>query len=158
MSKTVTLRLDEKVYRKFRGDKIKVGDSTWPGMELIELPDLSQMKVGTRVNEVDVQLVELENSIVDTWAMLRDQGELTEAVYQGALVSGLFEASHIRVRALAYQSFFPGYAVDDFIHVNLRILSGRSSQQKKQLTEAVLTELEDLGLASISLTVEVAEV
>ena len=44
-----------------------------------------------------------------------DPAELTEAVYQGALISGLFEPSHIRVRALAYESFFPGYEVDDFI-------------------------------------------
>ena len=94
----------------------------------------------------------------DTLAAQVDPGELTEAVYQGALISGLFEPSHIRVRALAYESFFAGYEVDDFIHVNLKILSGRSSQQKKQLTEAVLTELEDLGLASISLTVEVADI
>lgn len=68
------------VYRNFRGDKIKVGDSTWPGMELIELPDLSRMKVGTRINEVDVQLVALEQFVaisVDAIAETEFAGELT---------------------------------------------------------------------------------
>jgi hypothetical protein len=50
-----------------------------------------------------VQLVELENSIVDTWAMLRDQGELTEAV---ALTKRVHLAmlwrlhGHIHIKAL----------------------------------------------------------
>jgi RND family efflux transporter MFP subunit len=68
------------VYRKFRGEKIKVGDSTWPGMELIELPDLSTMQVATRVNEVDVQLVALEQPVevsVDAIAGARFEGKVT---------------------------------------------------------------------------------
>jgi RND family efflux transporter MFP subunit len=37
--------------------KLKVGDTPWPGMELMEIPDLSRMMVQTRVNEVDIQRV-----------------------------------------------------------------------------------------------------
>ena len=37
--------------------KIKVGDTPYPGQELIAIPDLSEMKVKTKVNEVDISRV-----------------------------------------------------------------------------------------------------
>jgi HlyD family secretion protein len=37
--------------------KIKVGDSPYPGQELMTIPDLSEMKVKTTINEVDVSRV-----------------------------------------------------------------------------------------------------
>ncbi len=37
--------------------KVQVGDSPWPGQDLIEIPDLSQMEVVTKVNEVDVNRI-----------------------------------------------------------------------------------------------------
>lgn len=37
--------------------KVKVGDSPSPGQELIAIPDLSEMKVKTKVNEVDISRV-----------------------------------------------------------------------------------------------------
>lgn len=39
------------------GRKMMVGDTPWPGMPLISLPDLSQMQSATYVNEVDVSKV-----------------------------------------------------------------------------------------------------
>jgi RND family efflux transporter MFP subunit len=39
------------------GRKIAIGDSPWPGMSMVSLPDLSQMQVITNVNEVDVSKV-----------------------------------------------------------------------------------------------------
>jgi len=52
------------VYKSFRGGKLKVGDQVWPGMELIELPDLSQMQVRTRVNEIDVRRIAVDQEVV----------------------------------------------------------------------------------------------
>lgn len=37
--------------------KVKVGDTPWPGQDIIEIPDLSQMMVQTKVNEVDIHRV-----------------------------------------------------------------------------------------------------
>jgi hypothetical protein len=50
-----------------------------------------------------VQLVQIENNIVDTWAMLRDQGELTEAVAlsKRAHLAMLWRLDgHIHIKAL----------------------------------------------------------
>ena len=84
--------------------------------------------------------------------------KLLEAVHNGAVNSGLFETSHIKTRAIAYEHFIPGYQVDDFIHVTLRILSGRDQHQKKHLSSAVLSELKSLGLSSLSITVEITDI
>jgi RND family efflux transporter MFP subunit len=42
------------------GRKISVGDSPWPGMSLVSLPDLSKMQSICQVNEVDISKVKAE--------------------------------------------------------------------------------------------------
>ena len=83
---------------------------------------------------------------------------LVEVVHKAVLESALFEPSHIRVRACVYEEHVIGYPVHDFIHVTLKILCGRTQQQKKDLAERVLGELDSIGLTSISLSVEVVDI
>lgn len=45
------------------GRKIAVGDSPWPGMPLVSLPDLSKMQSLTRVNEVDISKIKKDQSV-----------------------------------------------------------------------------------------------
>jgi len=45
------------IWRPGGSSKVKVGDTPWSGMEIITLPDLSRMKVETKVNEVDIERV-----------------------------------------------------------------------------------------------------
>lgn len=87
-----------------------------------------------------------------------DPDRLIDAVNNGAINSDLFEASHIRVRSTFYEDYISGYGRHDFIHVTLKILSGRTIKEKKYLSELVLKELEALGLSSISMTVEVIDI
>ncbi|SEQ47715.1 5-carboxymethyl-2-hydroxymuconate isomerase [Amphritea atlantica] len=84
--------------------------------------------------------------------------KLVQIVYEGALRSGLFEAADIKTRALAYDHFLTGPSPADFIHVTLRILSGRTDEQKQLLSSTVLKGLTDCNLAGISLTVEVEDI
>lgn len=61
--------------------KIKVGDQPWRGAGLIELPDFSSMKVGLQINEVDLNLVALQDSVslvLDAWPDRRFSGRITE--------------------------------------------------------------------------------
>lgn len=46
----------------------------------------------------------------------------------------------------------------DFVHVTLKILSGRNTEQKLCLSGAVLESLKTLGLTSVSITVEVVDI
>lgn len=45
------------------GRKISVGNTPWPGMSLVSLPDLSQMQVVTNINEVDISKVSKGQSV-----------------------------------------------------------------------------------------------
>jgi RND family efflux transporter MFP subunit len=65
------------IYRPGGSSKVKVGDTPWSGMEIIQLPDLSRMKVVTKVNEVDIERVSVGQRVeitVDALAGHRFQG------------------------------------------------------------------------------------
>lgn len=82
---------------------------------------------------------------------------LLEAVYGGADRSGLFTAADIKLRAQGYSDHFSGAGKQAFVHVSARILSGRTLEQRQQLSQQILASLEALQLSQCSLTVEVIE-
>lgn len=88
-----------------------------------------------------------------------DASELNHVVFQGALESKLFdpEGRDIKVRRIAYDDFQTGTERQDFIHVTVRILSGRSDEAKLRLSHSVLEKLESLSLSDTSLTVEIVD-
>lgn len=81
-------------------------------------------------------------------------------VFSGALKSALFEVdgSDIKVRARSYSSYLTGPKKFDFIHVTLKILSGRTLEQKQILTKAVLERLQQLELRDCSISVEAVDI
>lgn len=89
-----------------------------------------------------------------------DAKPILTAVFDGALQSGLFEpgGADIKVRAQSYQQHISGAEHRDFIHVQLRILSGRNLEQKQHLSQCVLDKLLQLGQVSCSHTVEVIDI
>jgi len=83
--------------------------------------------------------------------------ELLQKVHEGALKSALFQAADIKTRAQSYEHFFSESEQVDFIHVTIRIMAGRTDEQKQHLSASVLNALSDLGLTEISITVEVVD-
>lgn len=85
---------------------------------------------------------------------------LLPLVFSSVKNSQLFapDGADIKVRALAYQHYLVGHSKSDFIHVVLRILSGRTTEQKQQLSALVLETLCELKLAPCSITVEVVDI
>ena len=96
---------------------------------------------------------ELENEI--------DPKLMINVAHQGALASGLFEESHIKSRTVSYQHYKTGTKDLRFIHITARILSGRTLEQKANLSQYILAQfkalLERKGLSAISVTVEVSD-
>ncbi|MEI3775852.1 5-carboxymethyl-2-hydroxymuconate isomerase [Pectobacterium brasiliense] len=88
-----------------------------------------------------------------------DVNALLPAIYRGALESGLFasDGSDIKVRSLAYDSYTTGGERASFIHVAIKVLSGRTEEQKSSLSNRVLQTIEALGLKNLSVTVEVID-
>jgi 5-carboxymethyl-2-hydroxymuconate isomerase len=82
---------------------------------------------------------------------------LLDAVHGAALTTGLFDESHIRVRAIPLVHYRAAGRRDPFIHVQCRIHAGRTDEQKRQLSEAVLAAVRKQGVAVKVITVEVVE-
>ena len=86
---------------------------------------------------------------------------MINTVHQGALASGLFEESHIKSRALAYEHYKTGTSHLRFIHITARILSGRSLELKANLSQTILESftalIQNNNLSEISVTVEVRD-
>ena len=84
---------------------------------------------------------------------------LMHAVFNGALHSQLFlpDGADIKVRAIAYQNFKLGDGKASFVHVIVKILAGRTDEQKQRLSQEIIEKLSDLGHQDISITVEVVD-
>lgn len=83
--------------------------------------------------------------------------KLVSLVFKGALKSDLFKDDDIKVRALEYVKYQTGNEKSNFVHVTLKILSGRNQDQKLSLSQLVLDELSSISLKKCSLTVEVVD-
>lgn len=86
-----------------------------------------------------------------------EPARLINAVYQGALKSGLFIEDHIKTRSMAFDSYQSGSIKKAFVHVTAKILSGRNSEQKKTLSNSILSQLKTIDFPPTSLTVEVVD-
>ena len=79
---------------------------------------------------------------------------LLDAIHRAAAATGLFDESHIRVRAVPYTHYRVGGEREPFIHVQCRLHAGRSEAQKRQLSEAVLAAVRGPGWSVKVITVE----
>ena len=71
---------------------------------------------------------------------------LVDVVHQGAVDSGLFPDGYdIKTRALAYQHVRMGDTQDTFVHVTVRLLSGRNDEQKSKLTLGIVQHIRALA-------------
>lgn len=80
-----------------------------------------------------------------------------EAVQQACLDSGLFQPADIKLRAFACKHFITNGVQDAFVHVSVRMLKGRSTQQKSELSQSVLDALCSFAVKQVSLSVEIIE-
>ena len=81
------------------------------------------------------------------------------------VASGQFSAEHdIKSRAVKLETFRVGTALAErgFVHVKLALLSGRSSEIKKQLADSLLGVIQELGSwpadVSVQLCVEILDI
>ena len=85
---------------------------------------------------------------------------LMSSVLKGAIASDLFDksGSDIKVRAIAFDHYISGATFNSFIHVSLKILSGRSEEQKVSLSNLVLKKIKENGYLNCSITVEIIDI
>jgi 5-carboxymethyl-2-hydroxymuconate isomerase len=83
--------------------------------------------------------------------------DLVEATFQGALSSGLFPEYDIKTRAVAYRHYQTGSTRDSFVHITIRLLSGRGDEQKADLSEKILAQIEPILPQVVSVGVEICD-
>jgi 5-carboxymethyl-2-hydroxymuconate isomerase len=81
-----------------------------------------------------------------------------DMVFEGAKTSGHFPSEAIEIRIEPRSTFRLHDKYKDFLHVSAHILSGRSDEQKIEISRAVLEPLKTLGLSSVFVSVEIVDV
>jgi 5-carboxymethyl-2-hydroxymuconate isomerase len=87
-----------------------------------------------------------------------NQRQLIDSVLMGTKKSELFQLDHIKLRTKSYEFYQKGDVEQaGFIHVTVRILQGRTIEQRQDLSEKVLLEFDNLALKDMTITVEIIE-
>ena len=75
---------------------------------------------------------------------LKKPEEIIQKVYDTAEATGLFDKGDIKVRINPFEYYTIGSTKDDFIHIFANIMEGRTTAQKKNLSERIILELKKL--------------
>lgn len=86
-----------------------------------------------------------------------DIESLIETVHHSSLNTGLFSEQAIKCRAIAYPHYSVGAEKKHFIHVTIKILPGRTVDQKIQLGQLVQKDLSNLVNSAADISVEVID-
>ena len=86
-----------------------------------------------------------------------DIKKLVDVAFNAVETSGHFDRAAIKARALGFDIFKSGQNRDDYIHVKLRILSGRTTEQKIQLSDHMVDCLSPHIAKTKSLTIEIID-
>jgi 5-carboxymethyl-2-hydroxymuconate isomerase len=83
---------------------------------------------------------------------------LMDKVFEGAKACGHFPPEAIKIRIEPRPQFRLHDKYKDFLHVSGHILSGRTDEQKSEISNALLTPLKTLELNSVFVSVEIVDI
>lgn len=88
-----------------------------------------------------------------------DIKQLINCLHHAVKDSGLFEHENIKTRAIAYEHYLIGDSRknQDFVHIRIYILKGKTSQVKKSLSQQVWQNIKSEIAFVESLTVDIRE-
>jgi 5-carboxymethyl-2-hydroxymuconate isomerase len=72
---------------------------------------------------------------------LKSPEKIMQAVYDTAESTGLFDPTDIKVRINPFRYYNTGNTKDDFIHIFANIMEGRTTAQKSNLSNKIVTQL-----------------
>jgi len=70
-----------------------------------------------------------------------NESSINQQIHIIANATGLFDESDIKVRVNPFTTYSVGKSRDGFIHVFSNIMEGRSTEQKANLSRAIVTKL-----------------
>ena len=87
-----------------------------------------------------------------------DLTELMTTTHFSIFSSGIFEEEDIKTRLIPYEVYRTGTTAKPFVHITLRILPGRSEQQKDMLSELILHNVVSMFHSDIAISVEIEDI
>lgn len=75
---------------------------------------------------------------------MKSPDKIIQKVYDTAESTKLFAKGDIKVRINPFQYYNVGNSKDDFIHIFANIMEGRTTDQKKNLSENIVSELKGM--------------
>ena len=94
---------------------------------------------------------------VDTLADDIKLKSMIDAVHAATNSSGLFTERDIKTRAIPLKNYRVGDTQETFVHVELRILSGRPVDEKKQLSQSLLDAVRDQQWGADQVSVDIVD-
>ena len=98
-------------------------------------------------------IIEYANDLTD----LITANEMMDAAFKAMQASTLFETDHIKIRTHEYAYFQRADERKNFIHVTVKMLSGRTLEQKQQLASLVSKAIDELPVFGITVTVDIVD-
>ncbi len=80
-----------------------------------------------------------------------------DTIHAAVVDSGLFDASHIKTRAYPFYLMTLAGGSEPYIHIQVRIKSGRDAANKKHLAEVIMSSLMLLDIDASVVTLEVID-
>jgi len=77
-------------------------------------------------------VVEYSNNLTDSIQKSEILGKLHESIIE----SGLFSPDAVKSRSISYDDYILDEASNNFIHITISILSGRTTEQRLKLSES----------------------
>ena len=87
-----------------------------------------------------------------------DLNELMTTTHFSVFSSGIFEEEDIKTRLIPYDIYRTGTTEKPFVHVTLRILPGRTEQQKDMLADVLLHHIAAMFNSDIAISVEIEDI
>lgn len=72
---------------------------------------------------------------------IKSPAEIIQTVHDTAEASNLFDHGDIKVRLTPYTHYNNGNSKKDFIHIFGNMMEGRTTEQKKNLSDAIISKL-----------------
>ncbi|WP_026166460.1 5-carboxymethyl-2-hydroxymuconate Delta-isomerase [Gracilimonas tropica] len=82
-------------------------------------------------------ILDCSNTVVQS----KSPESIMQLVYNTAKSTGLFDPEDIKVRINPFQDYMAGSSKDDFIHIFANIMEGRNTDQKADLSQKIISEL-----------------
>lgn len=86
-----------------------------------------------------------------------DVKNLLDIAFDAVDSSGHFDRKSIKARAICYDIYRSGLNSDEYIHIDLKILSGRTIEQKKALSDHMINSIKPHIGQIKSLTIDIID-